>query len=333
VLERWVEYPGPRATFRRVIFRILRDPQAALMALLKGEIDETRLSPAEFASEVQNPEFARVAVAGKADQWQINYVGWNMNGANPFFADSRVRRAMSHALDVNAVLRNVYAGLYSPAVGIYPPGSWMFNPEVKPPAHDPRKAGELLDAAGWKLDPVSGWRAKDGVTFAFEMLVPQESSTGRQVLTYYQQGLRALGVEMKLRPVEFATLRELRSRHEFTAFYGAWTTSDDPDQDRAMWEAIAAEGGANYVGYRNDRVDALFVEAGRSFDAERRRECYREIHKLIQDDQPFTFISITPTLWAFNKHLRGVGFSPRGIFFWHPGPRAWWIRRGDVLRP
>jgi peptide/nickel transport system substrate-binding protein len=291
-----------------------------------------RLSPADFARETQSPEFARAAVAGKADQWQINYIGWNMDGTNPFFGDARVRRAMGLALDVDAVSQSVYAGLHTRAAGIYAPGSWMFNPGVTPLPHHPKQAGTLLDAAGWKLDPQTGWRAREGTVFAFEMLCPQESSTGRQVLTYYQQALRELGVDMKLKLLEFATLRELRAKHEFQAFYGAWTTSDDPDHDRGMWESSAHNGGSNYIGYKNARVDELFYQGRRTVDFNSRRECYREIHRLIQEDQPCTFLSVAPTLWAFNKHLRGVGFSPRGVFYWHPGPRDWWVKKGDALR-
>ena len=332
VLERWDAYPGPKPCFKRVVFRILRDQKTALMALLGGGIDEMRLTPAQFAAQTHTPDFAKVAVGARADQWVINYIGWNMDGGNPFFSDARVRRAMSHALDVEQVLQSVYRGLYSRSAGIYPPGSWMFNPEVSPVRHSLAEAGDLLDRAGWRIDPKTGWRTKGGVSFAFELLCPQESSTGRQTLTYYQQSLRSIGVDMKLRLVEYATLRDLRQRHEFQACYGAWTTSDDPDQDRGMWHADAVEGGANFVSYRNARVDALFDEARRTFDFDERRRCYREIHRLVYDDQPFTFVSVSPSLWAFNRHLRGVKFGPRGAFYWHPGPRNWWVKRGDSLR-
>jgi len=332
VLERWEDYPGPKPFFKRIVFRILRDQKTALLALLGGEIDEMRLSPAQFDAQMHNPQFAKVAVGAKADQWVTNYIGWNMDGSNPFFADVRVRRAMSCALDVDQILQSVYRGLYSRSLGIYPAGSWMFNPEVKPPAHGLAEAGDLLDQAGWKIDPQTGWRTKDGVTFAFEMLCPQESSTGRQTLTYYQQSLRSVGVDMKLRLVEYATSRDLRRRREFQACYGAWTHSDDPDSDRGMWHSSAIDGGANLVSYRNRRVDALFDQAARTFNTGERQRCYREIHKLIYDDQPFTFVSVSPSLWALNKNLRGVEFGPRGAFYRHPGPRNWWVKRGAPLR-
>lgn len=332
VLERWEDYPGPAPLFKRIVFRILRDQKTALLALLGGEIDEMRLAPAQFAVQIDNPQFAKVAVGAKADQWVTNYIGWNMDGSNPFFADARVRRAMSCALDVEQLLQNVYRGLYSRSFGIYPTGCWMCDPEVKPLEHSLAEAGDLLDQSGWTIDPQTGWRTKDGVTFAFELLCPQESSTGRQTLTYYQQSLRSIGVDMKLRLVEYATSRDLRRRREFHACYGAWTHSDDPDQDRGMWHSSAIDGGANLVSYRNPRVDVLFDQAARTFDAAERQRCYREIHKLIYDDQPFTFVSVSPSLWALNKNLRGVEFGPRGAFYWHPGPRNWWVPRGARLR-
>ena len=332
VLERWDEYPGPKPFFKRIVLRIFRDPKTTLLALVKGEVDEMKLTPAQFAAQTSTPEFAKVAVATRADQWVTNYIAWNMDGSNPFFADVRVRQAMTHALDVEQIIQSVYRGLYSPSQGIYPPGSWMFNPEVKPLAHSLAQAGDLLDRSGWKIDPETGWRTKEGVTFAFELLCPQESSTGRQVLTYYQQALRSIGVDLKLRLIEYATLRDLRRRHEFQAYYGAWVTSNDPDQDRGMFHSDAIEGGANLVSYRNKRVDRLFDKARATFDFAWRQQCYRDIHRLIYEDQPFTFVSVSPSLWAFNKHLRGVRFGPRGPFYWHPGPRDWWVKRGAPLR-
>ena len=332
VLERWDAYPGPNPCFKRIVFRILRDQKPALLALRKGEVDETRLTPAQFAAQTHTAEFTRAAVGARADQWTTNYIGWNMDGSNPFFADARVRRAMSHAFDADQILQSVYRGLYSRSVGIYPPGSWMFNPQVTLLRHSLADAGDLLDQAGWKIDPQTGWRTRGGVTFTFELLCPQESSTGRQALTFYQQALRSLGIDLKLRLVEYATLRDLRRRHEFTACYGAWTTSDEPDRDRGMWHSDAIDGGANFVSYRNQRVDALFDRARRTFDPDERQRCYQEIPQLIYDDQPFTFVSVSPTLSAFNKPLRGVQFGPRGAFYWYPGPRNWWVKRGEALR-
>ena len=95
VLERWDAYPGPKPCFKRIVFRILRDQRAAQLALLKGEIDEMRLTPAQFAAQTHTPDFAKVAVGARADQWVTNYIGWNMDGGNPFFSDARVRRADS----------------------------------------------------------------------------------------------------------------------------------------------------------------------------------------------------------------------------------------------
>ncbi|MCK4660752.1 MAG: hypothetical protein KAV82_14625 [Phycisphaerae bacterium] len=331
VLERWEGYPGPKPFFKRIEFRIIRDQKIALSALLKGEIHETKLTPGQFTAQLHRPEFARVAVTAKADRWSTTYIGWNMDGSNPFFNDVRVRQAMSHALDADQILKSIYYGLHSRSVGIYPPGSWMFNPAVEPLRYSLAKAGDLLDQAKWRIDPQTGWRVRDGVSFEFELLCPSRSSIGQQMMTFYQQALRSIGVNMKLRMVEYSTLLDRRQRHEFQSYYGAWVTSLDPDQDRGMFHSHAIEGGANYVSYRNKQVDALFDKARRTLDFAERQHCYREIHRIVYEDQPFTFVGASPTLWAFNKHLHGVQFSPRGVSHWHPGPRNWWVKQGDAL--
>ena len=94
-------------------------------------------------------------------QWTFGYIGWNMDGSNPFFADKKVRYAMTHAFNTRRVLDKVWYNLATPCTGIYHQDSWMANPEVKPLDYDLAKAASLLDEAGWKVDPKDGWRYKE----------------------------------------------------------------------------------------------------------------------------------------------------------------------------
>ena len=60
-------------------------------------------------------------------------------------------------------------------------------------------------------------------------------------------------------------------------------------------------------------------------DREARRPYYQKIHKLIADDQPYTFLNFRRALWSFNKRLRGYVFSPKDPFRTAPGPWAMWV--------
>ena len=54
----------------------------------------------------------------------------------------------------------------------------------------------------------------------------------------------------------------------------------------------------------------------------------QEIHKLVYEDQPYTWIYNGPTLCAFNKRIRGVQFSPKGIYDFDPSYFGWWAPAG-----
>ena len=74
----------------------------------------------------------------------------------------------------------------------------------------------------------------------------------------------------------------------------------------------------------------MFEQGRKEFDQARRAAIYQEIHKLIYDDQPYTWIYNAPILAGFNKRIRGVQFSPRGVMGFDPGMGAWWVAKGEV---
>ena len=118
-------------------------------------------------------------------------------------------------------------------------------------------------------------------------------------------------------------------KHEFQAYMAAWGTGVDPDQSWNLWRSEEYEKGRNYVGYSNPRVDELFELGRREFDSEKRCKIYQEIHKIVYEDQPYTWISNPPILAVFNKRIRGVQFSPRGIFNFNPSFEGWWVPSGS----
>ncbi len=341
VLERWADYRGRHPHFARVVFRIVPDGNTALLMFKRGELDEMMLTPQQFARDTQDDRFARVGVKGWANQATVYCIGWNMDGTNPFFDDVRVRRAMSHALNMPMILNTAYDRLFSRARGLFPPGSWAYNADIPLFDYDPQKAAALLDAAGWQVNPQDGWRCRtvvgpDGtqtqVRFTFTLCFAQESKTSPQVAAVFQQDLRRLGVELKLQPLEYLTLRGRVFTHDFQAVIWAWTAEPEPDDAWNLLHSAARTGGQNFVGYANPEVDALFEEGRHSFDPAVRRDIYQALAAKVYEDAPYTFLINAPSLWAFHKRIHGVHFSPMGPAGFYPGPRAWWVAAGEGLR-
>lgn len=335
VLERWEDYKGKKPYAKRIVFRIIPDSNMSLLAFEKEEVDVVEvLSAQQFARETNTESFANVGYKAWSVQWTLGYIGWNMDGSNPFFADRKVRHAMTHALNIPMILDKLYYNLATPCYGMYHPDSWMFNPEVKGLEYDLEKSRVLLDEAEWLVDEDDGWRYKDvdGVRtrFEFSLLLSQGSPTAPQIAAIFQEDLKRIGVDLKTRTLEWSAFLEKIRTHEFQAEIAAWGTGTDPDTGWNLWRTKEYETGRNYVGYSDERVDELFVLGRQEFDFEKRRKIYQEIHKILYDDQPYTWIYFRPILSAINKRISGVQFSPRGIYGFSPSFYAWWVPKGQA---
>ncbi len=338
IVERWDDYKGEKPYFKLIVFRIIPDSKMTLLTFQKGQIDAIeQLSAQQFARETNTEAFAKVGYKAWAAQWLFAYIGWNMDGSNPFFADKRVRTAMTHALNIPLILDKVFYNLATACHGVYHPDSWMYNPEVKLLDYDLAKARVLLDAAGWLVDADDGWRYKDvdgkKVLFDFTLLTPQGSPTAPQIAAILQEDLKRIGIRMETRTLEWSAFLEKVRKHEFQAETAAWGTGTDPDTGWNLWRTDQYETGRNYVGYSNPRIDELFELGRREFDVEKRKRIYQEIHKTLYDDQPYTWIYNRPVLAAINKRIGGVQFSPRGIYNFYPSFYKWWIPAAGAARP
>lgn len=328
VVERWDDYFGDKPAYKKIIFRIIPDSNVSLLSFEKQDVDTVQLTAQQFAEETSGAEFAKAGFKAWAPEWSFSYLGYNMDGSNPFFTDALVRRAMTHATNIDLMIEKITYNLYTQSTGNYHPDSWMYNPEIELLTYDLEKSAALLDEAGWMIDDDDGWRYKeiDGVKvkFDFTMLLPQGSSTGAKVAAIMQADLKKLGVQMQTRTMEWASFLKKVREHEFQAETAAWGTGTDPDTGRNLWMTDQYDGGRNYGGYSNARVDELFIEGQKEFDPAKRAAIYQEIHKLIYDDQPYTWLFYRPTLQAVNKRIKGVSFSPRGINNFNPGSLGWW---------
>jgi peptide/nickel transport system substrate-binding protein len=332
VFERWDGYRGPRVHFKRVICRIIPDQNIQLLTFEGGQTDEMELIAKHFAdATVRSEKFRQVGYKARGEQWLYSYIAWNQDGSNPFFVDRRVRHAMTHATNIKLMIEKLCYNLNPQCYGIWHPSAPMFSKDVQLLPFDPARAATLLDEAGWKVSDEDGWRYKDGNKFSFTLLMPQGATVSVEVAAILQQDLKSLGVEMKTQVMEWATYQERTRKHEFQASIAAWGTGSYPDTAENIWHSknYDQEGGRNYVGFRNARVDELFELAKREFDEAKRMAYFGEIQKIIYDEQPYTFLWNRPILWAFNRRIRGVQFSPRGVWNFDPSHMAWWVARGE----
>lgn len=328
VVDRWDDFPFEKPHFRRQIIKIQTDRNVALLLFKKGELDDIWLTVQQFATQTNGPDFARVGVKAYGVRRMFAYILWNMDGSNPFFTDRRVRLAMAHAYDCERVLRDVSYNLYIPSNGIFDSEHWAYNADVKPFEYDLDRAAQLLDEAGWTVNPDDGWRYKDiegtPVKFEFTMTFPLSFADARRMADIYRNDLRRIGVAFKTLNLENATFSDKQLNHDFQAAVGTNGFSTDPDLWRNNFHSENYETGRNYGAYKSERVDELFALEMPEFDREKRAAYFREIQAEIFNDQPYLFLWNYTLTHAFNRRMRGTALAPSGVYFFYPGQRGWW---------
>lgn len=314
--------------FKEIRFRVLEDPNTALLAVKKAEVHDYQMNPEQWVTQTSDDDFYKNNTKTSGVEWSFGFVFWNEK--TPLFSDERVRHAMAYTLDYKETLNELCYGLYQPCSGTFHPDSWMSpKPAPKPFQQDLNKAEQLLDEAGWTDSDGDGTRDKriDGkkYDFNFALLLGEGSEIGKRIATLFAENLAQIGVICRLQPLEFTVLLEKARKHEFQALMMGLGTGADPDTSDNIYTTKAITNGRNYGSYSNPEVDSLFEQGRRETDRAKRAEIYAKIHTILWKDQPMLWIYYRNGFYGFNKKLRGYAYSPRGPYTYGPGIDSIWM--------
>ena len=319
-LVRNTQYFGEKAPAERVVFRVAPDSEAAFEALKSGALDETRLTFRQKEKLDALPAAEKKARVVLYDELAYSYIGWN--NRLPLFSDARVRRAMTMLIDRESIVKTLYGGLAKVANGPVPPAQWSHDATLAPWPYDPAAAAKLLDEAGFALKP-DGVRAKGATRLAFDLALGTGSDLLRQIAETVQQSLKKGGVEMRLRPMEWAALSSKVDEGDFEASLLAFNLDANPDLAPNWHSNQAPPNGLNSCFYSSPAADALMDELKTTFDRARAKELYAKVQRIIHEDEPATFLFSSQTKWGVASRIEDVQTSPIGLFLVWPGASAW----------
>jgi peptide/nickel transport system substrate-binding protein len=304
--------------FKSIRFKVIEDRNTALLALKAGTVESMMLLTEQWKSQTNDDDFYQRNTKISGEEWATFHICWNQG--TPYFSDKRVRQAMSYVMDYDEMLDTIHYGLYDPGRGAFHPSSPMFPKDgPQPYKQDLDKAEKLLDEAGWTDTDGDGIRDKeiDGKRIPFEFTLMCGQPEDRvQTATLFKECLDGIGIVCHVKPTEFTVLVQMQTDHKFQAAMAGWSTGADPD---TMTNIYATGEQRNYGQYSNPRIDELFKKARLEFDADKRNAIYGEIHNILWEEQPNTWLYNRKAFYGFNKRLRGYNFSPRGPFHFSPG--------------
>jgi peptide/nickel transport system substrate-binding protein len=322
VLEANDLYFKGRPYLDEVVYRMIPDLTTIFLEARAGKLDFLNLTPQQYLHQTVGPEWERNWRKYQYLAFGYTYLGFNPD--NPLFADKRVRQALSYAVDRQAIITGVLLGMGEPTVGPYKPGTWVYNDALTPYPHDPDKAGALLAEAGWTPN-ADGILEKDGALFSFTVLVNQGNEERAKVAAIIQQQFRAVGVDVRIRTVEWAAfLKEFVHKGRFDALILAWNILNDPDI-YDVWHSSAISGeGLNFVRFRDREADELLEKARATADREERKRYYDRFQEILHEEQPYLFLFVPYSLPMIHARFRGIEPAPAGITY---NFDRWWIPR------
>lgn len=300
VLERNDTWWGGKPGLARVEVTEVADGQARAQMGLSGQADIVQDLPFERAAEVESaPGLTLVAKPGATT------AAVYLNQASPAFADVRVRQALAWGVDRPEVVKLATSGLSVPS------SSWLASNPAFPDAarqgytsHDAAKAKQLLDEAGWVAGS-DGKRSKDGRPLTFRLLTFGQEAKSGEVL---QAQWARLGVDVQVRNVESALIKQAIDSGDWDAVMQAWTTLGDTP--KLMAGQIGPGGAANHGKYADPRVATLLQQAGGAPEAARRTEALYELNTVMIELVPLIPVHPRVVATATSDKVKGFVAHP-----------------------
>lgn len=260
-------YYNGRPFLDQIELRFFATPEAAIAALARGEV-------MGFA-ERWGSNLRSLDLPGEEQRIILpldEYTLLTFNLRLPLLQEIPLRRALALGLDRDAIIETVLNGLAQPIDTPLLPGTWADNPDIRRLPADPAAATERL--AELDFEPGSdGIRQRGTQRLSLSLLVDQNERR-LAVANAIAQQWQAIGVEVTIESVDSATLAERLRQGEFMAAIHTWTRiGPDPDP-YSLWHSSQANGGLNYAGLNDSRIDTLLEQARAESELVARAEIY-----------------------------------------------------------
>lgn len=307
VFERNDSYWGDTPDWATVTFRPITSDGPRVAALLAGDVDMIDNPPLQDLERIKSEGFqVAQGLSNRVIYLHLDHEaepspGITGTDKNPF-KDIRVRKAVSMAINREAIVDRIMNGVAVPAAELLPPGMFGSTPDAQPEEYDAEAAKELLAEAGYP----------DG--FGLTIGSPNDRYINdAQVAQAVAQMLTRIGIETQVDAVTASTFFARRNNYEFSMYLAGWgsATGEMSSPLRALIatpDKAKGYGGTNRGRYSNPELDALIDEALATVDDDKREAILQEASQLAMQDYAILPLHYEVTPWAFRE---GITYTPR----------------------
>jgi peptide/nickel transport system substrate-binding protein len=326
--------------FEQYVTKLFGTSAAALAALEAGDIQYTGIEPEQVAKFKQMEGIKVYTVPTRA--YDLAVFNLRNNGWEGL-KDKKVRQALAMSIDKQTFIDSIRSGFADPAFSFIPkPSPWYTEEGVAKfglgTLYDKEKAKQMLLEAGYGVRKPDGTimvQDKDSEPIQLTLITTTGSKISEDIGLFVKQELGDLGIQVDVKLVPWPTLlrQYVMNKISGSEQEPAYNNGSDAVSEES-WDMVVmafnthpiapsgsrvffiTDGGLNFWGYSDPRVDELFIEvrSKEALNSEVRKEIYAELSQIIADDQPAIFLSFPRGNHGFQAKVEGID----------PGMRLGW---------
>ncbi|MBI5188504.1 MAG: ABC transporter substrate-binding protein [Nitrospirae bacterium] len=269
-LEKREGYFDVPANVKGIIYRIIPEDLTTVTEFELGNLDVITIPVSEYSRYKNHPK--RQGLISSIKGLNTYYLG--LNCSKPPFNNLSLRKATNYAIDREKILHTIYERRGRLASGPVPdimrkwdmPSYYEYNPE---------RARELIKKEGL-----------DGITINLYITADQEVIDIAEVIQSY---IRAVGIDIKIKQLEWSAYKEAINKGEPDMFYLSWW-ADYPDPENFLFPLFHSSNhgaGGNRTRYINLTVDSLIEKGQHALDQKTRDSYYRQAEEIIVKEVPW----------------------------------------------
>jgi peptide/nickel transport system substrate-binding protein len=319
-------------SFDRVIWKIIRSDAATLTEFKNGDIDRYSARPLDYRELL-----ADQALMERVQHYEYYdarggyfYIAWNQrrNGEPTWFADARVREAMTYLTDRQRIADEVFLGYAQPAIGPFNPLGPQHDPALPLRPYDPARARALLAEAGFEDRDGDGvLESPEGEPFRITLNYPAASDDYKRMALLLKDLYVRAGVILEPEPTDWPLILKAIDDKAFDAISLGWTSGFEVDLFQFFHSSQSGAGGDNFISYSNPELDAIIDAARVELDEAERMALWQRAERIIWEDQPYTFLFRRARLDFFDDRIANVQRVKAGLNW--PGlwrmPTEWYV--------
>jgi peptide/nickel transport system substrate-binding protein len=316
-LEAFNDFPLGRPKIDRVTYKTVEDTNTNLAAVLAGEVDLCMRSTLSFDGAMILREQWEKGGKGKLHISPASWTWLNLSRDNPWFNDVKVRRALLHAIDREAMVNNIFKG---EKVVSHVPLSRVrktFKRALETATiykYDPERAKKLLAEAGWKPGPDGALANAKGERMEFEFRCTAERRDHEQAEAIIADYWKKIGVRTNIKNLPNRLLNSADNRNRWPgAFIGSHNVTVEEWSERFHSRNIPTAENRfateNVSGWNDRRKDAILDELNSIITPAKSEQLQLEFVKMFSEALPHLPLYYSPEILAVKRGLTGV--TPR----------------------